>query len=171
MNFTQFSAYLPVIAFGLLCLLLLFLSYISSKSWWSTRLCLSPPLSARASQEFCSCQGSVCHADPSFQAKLPSYSPPRLRLHKANCLLNIFTGMPYSSNLTCPSLFLPKLFLQMPLPQQMAQPSTCHSIKILRLIRKLLLSLCSLAINTKACQIRSEMFKLLVSIPAPFPSP
>lgn len=149
MNFTQFSAYL------------------SSHCFWSPLLAPAFPrlhffwimailkallepssLFSPASQEFLLFAKALCAMQIPVPSKLNSspilYFPgpdsqsqlPSEHLHRDALLIK----------LDLPILFLPKVFFfQMPLSQQMAQPSTCHSIKILRLICKLLLSLCPLS--------------------------
>lgn len=77
--------------------------------------------------------------------------------HKANCLLNIFTGMPYSSDLTCPSSFSQNCSFKCPYLSRWPN----HPPVIQSRFSDSFVSFCSLsallAINTKACQIRSEM--------------
>lgn len=102
------------------------------------------------------------------------FSISQAQTHKASCLLNIFTGMPYSSNLTCPSSFSQKCS-SFKCPYLSRWPN--HPPVIQSRFSDSFASFCSLsallAIITKACQIRSEISlqSLLASIPAPFSSP
>lgn len=147
MNFTQFSAYLSShkVSFACSCFSLptYLLNHGDPQGSARALLSFSP-----ASQEFLLFAKALCAMQIPVASKLNSspilYFPgsdsqsqlPSEHLHRDALLIK----------LDLPILFLPKMFFfQMPLSQQMAQPSTCHSIKILRLICKLLLSLCPLS--------------------------
>lgn len=144
MNFTQFSAYLSSHCFWSPLLAPVFPLLHPSKSWRSSRLCPSPPLFFSSFSGFLLFAKALCAMQIPVPPK-PNSSPilsflgsdsqsqlPSEHFHRDALLIE----------LDLPILFLPKVFFfQMPLSQQMAQPSTCHSIKILRLICKLLLSL------------------------------
>ena len=108
MNFTQFSAYLSSHKVSFACSCFSSPTYLLNHGdpQGSARALLS---FSPASQEFLLFAKALCAMQIPVASKLNSspilYFP---QTHKASCLLNIFTGTPYSSNLTCPSSFSQK---------------------------------------------------------------